>query len=85
MFRLLKDLYYQGRFLTSDLFNERTFYASFCRDLKRAKKSIVIESPYLTERWATYYASLFKALSKRRVKIRINTRHPRYHDERMKA
>ncbi len=85
MLRLLKDLCYQGRFLTSSLFNERTFYASFCRDLKRARRNIVIESPYLTERRAVYYAPLFETLTKRRVKIRINTRHPRYHDGKMKA
>ena len=32
------------------IYNERTFFQAFCRDLKKAKKRVIIESPYLTER-----------------------------------
>ena len=70
--------------LTSQLFDESGFYKAFSRDICRAKKRIVIESPYLTERRALYYAPLFRKLESRKVKIRINTRHPRYHDNGMR-
>ena len=83
MIKLLRDLYQHKGFLASSLFNEETFYASFLWDLRWAKKSIVIESPYLTERRALYYLPLFQNLVKRRVKIRINTRHPDCHDKEM--
>lgn len=85
MLRLLKDLYIQSRLLTSNLFNEKTFHKSFYRDLRRARRSILIESPYLTERRVAYYAPLFKELTKNKVKIRVNTRHPRYHEGQMKT
>ena len=84
MFEILKRLIHGNELLTSKLFNERTFDQSFRRDLKKAKKTVVIESPYLTERRARYFAPLFKVLSKRRVKIRINTRHHKYHSQEMR-
>ena len=84
MLNLIRDLWIQGGFLTSQLFDEKSFYKSFLKDIRRAKKRIVIESPYLTERRAQYYASLFRKLDSRKVKIRINTRHPRYHNDSMR-
>ncbi len=84
MFKLLKRLIRGNELLASQLFHERTFDQSFCRDLRKAKRTVVIESPYLTERRAHYFAPLFKKLSKRRVKIRINTRHPKYHSQEMR-
>ncbi|MYB40009.1 hypothetical protein F4X86_01770 [Candidatus Saccharibacteria bacterium] len=84
MLNLIRDLWIQGGFLASQLFNERSFYEPFTKDVRRAKKRIVIESPYLTERRARYYAPLFRKLASRKVKIRINTRHPRYHNNGMR-
>ena len=80
MLKFITDICRQSRLLASELFNERTFYDSFPRDLLRARKSIVIESPYLTERRARYYAPLFRDLAKRKVRIRINTRRPSHHN-----
>ena len=85
MIRLLRDFCQQEKLLTSDLVSEHTFYRAFSRDLKRARKKIVIESPFLTERRAAYYAPLFSSLIRRRFKIGINTRHPDCHDEKMKT
>ncbi len=84
MFRILKYLAERQGLLTSNLFNERTFDLEFSRDLKRAKKMVVIESPYLTVRRARHFAPLFKKLAKRKIRIRINTRHPSCHSQYMK-
>lgn len=67
--------------LTSKLFDEATFYNAFMDDLKYSRKSVIIESPYLTEKRALEFARLFKKLKKRGVSIRINTRNPRHHDK----
>ena len=69
---------------TSQLFNELTFDRAFREDLAKAKKAIIIESPYMTERRAHYFAALFNRLSEQKVKIRINTRHPRCHSTSMR-
>ncbi len=65
--------------LKSSLYNETSFYKQFTRDLRRAKKKIIIEGPYLTERRALQFAKLFKKLNKRGVKTIIYTRHPKSH------
>ena len=83
MIEILRRLTGHQELLTSKLFNELTFDLTFLQDLKHTKKSIVIESPYLTERRARYFMRLFNELSKRKVKIRVNTRHPRCHSPEM--
>ncbi len=84
MLRLFQNAYRRGRMPSSSLFNERTFYANFLRDLRRANKHVVIESPYLTERRALYYTPIFQTLSKRGVRVMIHTRHFHYHDANMR-
>ena len=83
MLEIRRSLTGNQALLTSRLFNELTFDRVFWQDLKHDKKSIVIESPYLTERRARYFALLFAKLTKRKVKIRINIRHPRSHSTEM--
>lgn len=70
--------------LSSKLYDERSFYDAFAKDINRAKSSVIIESPYLTERRVLQFCQLFKRMNKQRVKIRINTRNPRYHDKTLK-
>lgn len=65
--------------IDSRLFDECSFYDQFVKDLKKAKKSVVIESPYLTEKRAIYFLKIFKKLNKRGVKAKINTREPKHH------
>lgn len=67
--------------LLSELFDESTFYKTFAKDLLSAKRSIIIESPYLTEKRALQFYKLFKNLKKRGVTVRVNTREPRHHDK----
>lgn len=84
MFKILKHITCGEELLKSQLFNECTFDQSFRQDIKNARKHVVIESPFLTERRARFFAPIFKTLSKRKVKIRLNTRHPRFHNPEMK-
>lgn len=70
----------QDGLAASQLFNERTFYAQFKQDLERARKEIVIESPFMTsKRVKSLLPSLRRAIE-RGVKVTINTREPKEHE-----
>ena len=84
MLEILMRIFGSQDLLTSRLFDELAFDQAFRKDLARAKKTIVIESPYLTERRARSFAALFNRLNARKVRVRINTRHPRYHSAGMR-
>ncbi len=64
--------------LNSRLFTEQDFYDKFMRDIKKAKKSVIIESPFLSEKRAIQFSSTIKKLRKNRVKVIIYTRVPRH-------
>lgn len=82
MFSILRKKVAPGNdLLLSKLYDEGAFYRAFTSDLRDAKRSIIIESPYLTERRALQFAKLLKKLKKRGVSVRINTRNPRHHDK----
>lgn len=82
MFSIIRKKSVQGSdLLQSRLHDEGTFYHTFTSDLRDAKRSVIIESPYLTERRALQFAKLLKKLKKRGVSVRINTRNPRHHDK----
>lgn len=66
--------------LTSQLFDEHSFFAAFSRDLKGARQEVIIESPYITVRRSTEISRLFKKMSQSGVKIKILTRNPDHHD-----
>jgi phosphatidylserine/phosphatidylglycerophosphate/cardiolipin synthase-like enzyme len=67
--------------LTSLLYDEVSFYKVFVKDLNKATKSIIIESPYLTERRAIQFSLLFRRLHQTKgIKITVLTRNPRHHD-----
>ena len=67
--------------LTSKLYDERTFYEAFINDLKHCKQEIVIESPYITTKRVTVLCPALKKLIKHGVKVTVNTRHPKDHNE----
>ena len=71
--------------LSSELFSEATFYKSFIKDLKHARKSVVIESPFLTESRSHLLASVFRKLKKRGVKVTIYTRSPKHQTYRLRT
>jgi len=65
---------------STKLYNEHTFYAAMSSDIKVAMSSIIIESPFVTERRSKEIAKLLKRATKRGVKISIYTRNPNHHD-----
>lgn len=70
---------------TSRLFNERSFYMQFRRDLERAKSEIVIESPFMTRRRVASLLPSLRRAVERGVKVTINTREPSEHEGRLCA
>ena len=65
---------------SSKLYDQDTFYTAFERDIKRCKRELIIESPFITTRRINALLSLFARLCKRGVNIVINTRNPAEHD-----
>ncbi len=66
---------------TSSLFNEKTFYRQFLKDLEMAQKEVVIECPYLTASRMEMFYPVFQRLLSNKIKIRIVTRDPSDHDD----
>lgn len=81
MFKLFKHKANATDILSSKLYNEQTFYKTFANDVRKARRHVIIESPFLTERRALQFCQQFKRISKRNVKITVNTRNPRHHDK----
>lgn len=67
----------------SRLYNERDFYRAFARDLKMARRSVIIESPFVTLRRACWISELLEGPVKRGVRVTVYTRHPDCHDKYM--
>lgn len=80
MLRILRQFNSRPDIAQSRLFSESNFKRQFVEDLKRANKVVTIESPYLTVRQIRSYAPLFRQLTGRRVRIRINTRQFSHHN-----
>ena len=63
--------------LNPTLYNEETFYKAFIQDLEKAKKEVIILSPFvLTERMESLI-SVFEKLLERKVKVFVMTRPPK--------
>ena len=69
--------------LTSELFDEATFYQTFTKDLSKCKSEVIIESPYITSKRMKSFDRIFQKLLDRGVKIYIITRDPKEHEEGM--
>ena len=65
----------------SSLFNEKTFYRQFLKDLEMAQNEVVIECPYLTASRMDMFYPVFQRLLSKKIKIRILTRDPSDHDD----
>lgn len=65
----------------SSLFDQTTFYEAFRRDLERAKREVLIESPFISVRRTKSLLPLVCGLVLQGVHIVINTRDPIEHDE----
>lgn len=71
--------------LTSKLLDEQTFYPAFLRDLDKCRELCIIESPFITHKRMNALYPSFRRLTKRGVRVVINTRDPREHEYRMAA
>lgn len=70
--------------LTSELFNEKTFYPFFLKDLVKCRREVIIESPFLTTRRISTVLPVLIRLKGCGVKIVINTRDPHEQESRMR-
>lgn len=82
MFRItrLRRTVDSSELLSSKLYDECSFYDSFARDVSSAKHSILVESPFLTERRVLQFSKLLKRKAKEGVEIVLYTRNPKHHD-----
>jgi len=69
----------------SSLFDEKTFYKAFLKDLDKAREEVYIESPFITSRRVQSLRPIFEKLMSRDVKVYILTRFPDEQDEYMVA
>lgn len=67
--------------ITSKLFNEKTFYAAFNKDLEHCKKEVIIESPYITTKRINSLLPILSRLNMRGIRVVVNTRNPIDHED----
>ena len=67
--------------LASKLYDEKTFYKAFIHDLRRCRKEVIIESPYMTTNRVAVLVPILCKLVKKGVKVKVNTRFPGHHDK----
>ena len=65
----------------SSLFDNNTFYKAFERDLRHARQSAIIESPFITRRRMEHLLPLLTRLRRKGVRIVVNTRNPEEHNQ----
>ncbi len=65
----------------SSLFDERTFYQMFLRDMDNCQEEVIIECPFITTQRMKTFDRLFKNLLEKGVRIYIITRDPREHSD----
>ncbi len=70
-------------FPSSRLYDEKTFYQAFLRDLEGCRSEVIIESPYITSKRAEMLIPIFDDLLTKGVKIYVITRDPQEHEENM--
>jgi len=80
MFKIFKKQVDPAPLLSSELFDEHSFYNAFSKDIRTAYTRIIIESPYITSRRAQEISPLLNKAVNRGVKVTIYTRNPYHHD-----
>jgi phosphatidylserine/phosphatidylglycerophosphate/cardiolipin synthase-like enzyme len=66
--------------LSSQLYNEQSFYPAFITDVRRATESIIIESPFISYRRLNCMYPILEKAVRRGVSVTINTRDPQFHE-----
>jgi hypothetical protein len=69
----------------SQLYNQDDFYPAFEKSLLCAQKEVIIESPFITMRRLNTLLPVFRKLSRKGVKIIINTKPPVELDDFLRA
>ncbi len=65
--------------IKSSLFDEKTFYGQFLKDLKECKSEVIIESPFITTSRMKSLVPAFSRLVRRGVRVYVITRDPNEH------
>jgi HKD family nuclease len=81
MFSLLSRRTIPVDLLTSKLYDQDSFYSAFLKDLANCHSEVIIECPFITSRRLKTLLPTLESLKARKVRIAINTRDPRTHDE----
>jgi phosphatidylserine/phosphatidylglycerophosphate/cardiolipin synthase-like enzyme len=63
------------------MYDEQSFYRAFQKDLYSARKSVIIESPFITLRRIEELLPVITKLRRKGVLVTVNTRNPIEHDE----
>lgn len=63
-----------------DLFNEKSFYTAFSRDLLSAKKEVVIYCPFISKYRSEYFNRILRHLKHRNIAVFIFTRSIEEHE-----
>lgn len=71
---------FRRHFPESSLFDQDTFYRAFECDLLYARQEVIIESPFITSSRMGLLLPILRKLSRRSVRIIVNTRHPEEHE-----
>lgn len=67
--------------ISSSLYNEKTFYNRFEKDLKNCHSEIIIESPFITSRRLNLLIPSLQKLKSKHIRITINTCDPEANDD----
>lgn len=73
MFGLRKTLH-SDELLTSRLLNQDNFYQAFVSDLTKARREVIVESPFMSLKRLNHLLPTFSKLVKRGVRVIINTK-----------
>ena len=65
----------------TQMYDEQSFYRAFQKDLYSARKSVIIESPFITLRRIEELLPVITKLRRKGVSVTVNTRNPIEHDE----
>ena len=68
------------RLSSSSLYNQSTFYDRFYKDLRSARRRVVIESPFITQRRSMSLLTVVSKLKRRGVEVIVNTKPMEEHD-----
>lgn len=81
MLSLFKRTAAPADLLNSKLYDQDSFYPAFLKDLANCHSEVIIECPFITSRRLKTLLPILEKLKARKVRIAVNTRDPRTHDE----